>query len=236
VNLLQLKRSVDWVIRLFHLVFYSSSTKKRWVSRNRSSAIDYLNHIEGAGSDFLLKYFNLSQINSFLEIGSNCGNRLFPLANRYPNTQFVGVDINLEAIEVGKEYINKYKIENVILLHLDITSEEFGQFLKRRTFQIIFTWATLMYLHPRDLTRLLSKIIASSERIVFIEQYFNSHKIKVISSIPARSALQWKHDYFSKLQGLTSENTNITIYLKPVAKSIWNPHGGGGAIIDMEQG
>lgn len=235
MNLLQLKRSVDWVIRLFHLVFYSSSTKKRWVSRNRSAAIDYLKLIEGAGSEFLLNYLDLSQVKSFLEIGSNSGNRLFPLANRYPNTQFVGVDINLEAIEIGKEYINEHKIENVILLHLDITSEEFSQFLKRRTFHIIFTWATLMYLHPRDLKRLLSKIIASTERIVLIEQFFNSDKIKVVSSIPARSALQWKHDYLSKLQSLTSKNTNIKISLKPVAKSIWNPHGGGGTIIDLNQ-
>ncbi len=234
--MLRLKRSVHWFVRLFHLVFYSSSTKKRWVSRNRSTAIDYLNHIDGPGSDFLLEYFDLSQVKSFLEIGSNCGNRLFPLATRYPNTQFVGVDINLEAIAVGKEYINEHNIGNVVLLHFDITSEEFGQFLKRRTFHTIFTWATLMYLHPQDLTGLLSKIIASSERIVFIEQFFNSHKLKVVSSIPARSALQWKHDYFSKLQNLTSENLNITISLNPVAKSIWDPHGGGGTIINIERG
>ena len=213
-------------------MIYRSSTKNRWVSRDSLSAIDYLSQIEGMGSNYLIEYLDLSQVKSFLEIGSNCGNRIIPLAKRYPDTQFVGVDINLEAIKVGQEYIALHKIENVCLMHFDITSKVFGEFLKQKTFHIIFSWATLIYLHPRDLRGLLLNIIQSAQRIVFIEQYFNSHKVKVVSSIPARSGLQWRHDYVSKVHRLTSNSTNFSISLIPVAKSIWNPYGGGGTIID----
>ncbi len=244
-----MRREVDWVnlgnmrliraakaiVRLTMLIFQRTATKKRWSLRTSDQAIDgYLSQIEGPNSYFLVDFFDPMQSKSFLEIGSNCGNRLIPLALKFPKTHFVGVDINRDAIIIGQEYIRERAIPNVTLLQFDITAEEFHEFLKGNYFDIVFSWATLIYLHPLDLVRLLRSLLIGTKRFVFIEQMYSRKNKFFPRSLPARNFLQWKHDFIGIIEDELNSNQNLVFTYSSVPSHIWNPAGGGAVLISGE--
>ena len=57
--------------------------KDYWKSRNDEHRNNYL-----------ISIFDKYNPSSVLEIGCNCGNKLYPLACRYPNAKLYGIDIN----------------------------------------------------------------------------------------------------------------------------------------------
>jgi hypothetical protein len=244
-----MRREVDWVnlgnmrliraakaiVRLALLMFQRSATKKRWGSRTSDEAINgYLSQVDGPNSYFLVDFFGAIQSKSFLEIGSNCGNRLVPLALKFPNTHFVGVDINGDAILVGQEYLREHAIPNVTLLQFDITSEEFYEFLINHNFDIVFSWATLIYLHPIDLVRFLKSMLIATQRFVFIEQMYSRKNRFFPRSLPARNFLQWKHDFVGIIEDELNSDQTLAFDSSPVPNHIWSPAGGGAVLISGE--
>jgi SAM-dependent methyltransferase len=57
-----------------------------------------------------------------LELGCAQGGNLFPLAARYPGSEFVGVDLSRLQVEEGQAFIAHMGLENVRLLHGDIAA------------------------------------------------------------------------------------------------------------------
>jgi len=65
-----------------------------------------------------------------LELGCAEGGNLIPLAARYPNATFVGVDLSKVQIDVGNVHIKSLGLKNIELKHCSITDidEKFGKF------------------------------------------------------------------------------------------------------------
>jgi methyltransferase-like protein/trans-aconitate methyltransferase len=65
-----------------------------------------------------------------LELGCSSGGNILPLAERYPNSEFVGIDASARQIAIGKETLQTLGLKNLSLLHEDILkfSPHYGQF------------------------------------------------------------------------------------------------------------
>lgn len=80
------------------------------------------------------KLFGLEAVNPFkcrvLELGCASGGNIIPMAVKYPDSEFVGIDLSKVQIEDGKKHIENLQLKNIELLEksiLDI-SEELGKF------------------------------------------------------------------------------------------------------------
>jgi cyclopropane fatty-acyl-phospholipid synthase-like methyltransferase len=221
--------------RAIRLITQKSALKTQWEKRNsHDSIVGYLSQIESKGSKFLANYLDLSGTKTFLELGSNCGNRLLPLALKFPNTQFTAIDINSAAIELGKEQTQKLGLQNVTMLTMDITSNEFFEFIGKNTYDMVFSWATFMYLHPRDLRKLVRTLSKSSKKFVLIEQCISQASVYGFNSLPARNLMQWKHNYIAIFTRCKPSEFEIHFELGDLPPGLWEPGGGGGKIVSMQ--
>ena len=64
---------------------------------------------------------------SILEIGCGDGGNLIPLAEVYPESHFVGIDISVDAIQKGRAEIAELGLNNITLRQGDISSEPIEQ-------------------------------------------------------------------------------------------------------------
>ncbi len=221
--------------KAFRLITQKSALKTQWEKRNsQDSIVGYLSQIESEGSKFLANHLDLSGIRTFLELGSNCGNRLLPLALKFPNTQFTAIDINSAAIELGREQTKKLGLQNVTMLTMDITSNEFFEFLEKNTWDMVFSWATFMYLHPRDLRKLVRVLSESSKKFVLIEQCISRASGYGFNSFPARNLMQWKHNYIAIFTSCKPPESEIRFELGNLPLGLWEPGGGGGKIVSIQ--
>ena len=55
-----------------------------------------------------------------LEIGSAAGGNLIPMAESFPNSEFLGVDASARQIEQGQQVIDEVSLDNIELIHQDI--------------------------------------------------------------------------------------------------------------------
>lgn len=65
-----------------------------------------------------------------LELGCAQGGNLIPMAARYPQGEFVGIDLSLSQVEEGQAFIAKAGLNNIRLLHGDIAElpDDLGTF------------------------------------------------------------------------------------------------------------
>jgi methyltransferase-like protein/SAM-dependent methyltransferase len=65
-----------------------------------------------------------------LELGCSSGGNILPLAECYPDSEFVGIDASARQIELGKQNLKEVGITNLSLLHEDILkfSPHYGKF------------------------------------------------------------------------------------------------------------
>lgn len=108
---------------------------------------------------------------SILEVGCNCGPNLYWLAKKYPMAQIVGIDINSESIQEGKNRFLKEKISNVSLF------EGKADMLERfadKSFDVVFTDAVLMYIGPDKIKRVISEMCRVARRNVLAVEWHSS--------------------------------------------------------------
>jgi len=65
-----------------------------------------------------------------LELGCASGGNLIPMAYRFPDSTFVGLDLSIKELEIGRKMIQDLNLKNITLNHLDITDvhDSFGRF------------------------------------------------------------------------------------------------------------
>ena len=57
-----------------------------------------------------------------LELGCAAGGNLIPLASRYPNAAFLGIDSRPDYVDAGRQTINALGLKNIKLYHADFTA------------------------------------------------------------------------------------------------------------------
>ena len=65
-----------------------------------------------------------------LELGCSSGGNLIPMADEFPESEFVGIDLSLRQVNDGRAVIEAVGLKNIVLHQMSITdvNEEMGQF------------------------------------------------------------------------------------------------------------
>lgn len=185
-------------------------------------------------TDFLWNQINLTQARTVLEVGSLSGYRLFDVAARFPNIRFFGVDICEDGVKSANLETEKRKLSNLEFFHFDITSDEFYSFFHKKHFDIIFSFATLMYIHPKDIRRLLSFMFNNASMQLLLVEQSNS-QLRIYPSyigIPMPNNPNWIRNY-TKLIRKIAEARNFRITSQSVSSNIWTPGGGNAQVISI---
>jgi nucleoside-diphosphate-sugar epimerase/ubiquinone/menaquinone biosynthesis C-methylase UbiE len=69
--------------------------------------------------DFL-EQFNVLNKGNIGDIGAGLGSNIRYMSERFPNTDFVGIDLDPQLVTLGNEYLRKYKAKNCKLIQGDI--------------------------------------------------------------------------------------------------------------------
>lgn len=221
-------RRITRQLRQIVLVINPNFDSMRWKNRSRQESLEgYFISRSSPSNSYLWDRLDLSTMNSFLELGSNSGNRLIEIASRFPNKTFVGVDINNSAVTLGNEWVVSHGIENLEFMHADITSPEFYLSLRNRKFDCVVTWATLIYVHPLRIGKLLQFIAEiTSKRIVLIEQNDpHLQRFPKYLGVPVRHEPTWVRNY-QKIFSVINVDRSLDLKLIPVPREIWLPGGG----------
>ena len=187
--------------------------RKTWESRKASN------------SHYLSTALRGIEFGSLLELGSSCGNRLAVIAADRPSSRFVGIDINRLAVQCGKRWMLEEGINNVAL--------EWGRVEDLSacgdgSFDVVFSWAVLMYVRPARILGVLKEALrVSAKAIVLIEM--QAENIEGDPRGVYYPPGNWKRDYLSLLKEAGADSSRIECEWIP--PDVWKPGGGGGACI-----
>lgn len=206
-----------------------------WKNRrfNKSELEGYAKNTDSPTNSYLYRKLT-PDFESLLEIGTSSGNRIIQLAEKYPNKKFVGIDINRQALDLGLEIIKKRNLKNIQLIEMDISKADkinLEAFNENGKFDVVFTWATILIIHPKYFRNLVANICSIAQnQIIFIERDIKSkfgikQNLDYLLSFP-----NWAHDYSRIIRGQSPE---AVIEKEKVPKEIWYPGGGKAFLIDI---
>lgn len=204
-----------------------------WKNRTQKEAkSDYssINLLERL--NFLESSIDFTSISSFLELGCNSGVNLIPLAAKYPKIRFAGVDFNSKALKFSSKTSQDLGLTNINFHKFDIQSRQFWKFLSSETnkFEVIFSWATLIYVHPFKIKRVLDALVENcATQLILIEQEERTYKRSGLL-IPGQPT--WIRSYRDLiLDSAHKIDGKLQIEVREVMERDWHPAGGGGRLI-----
>ena len=210
----------------------SNKTINPWISKSGEDAQGYLDLLKGNSSEFLWNHLDDNFPKTVLELGCNSGSRLFSRAINQPKTSFIGVDINKEAINVARSYALENRIQNIDFICADISKpQDVFHKLHDAKFDLIFTWATLIYIHPIRIENVIKEIMIHSKRLILIEQH--NPKMRILpKGIPTSGGNNWVRNYQKLIEKYQLDSQ--TLLVSKVPNSIWQPGGGHAHILELK--
>jgi ubiquinone/menaquinone biosynthesis C-methylase UbiE len=165
---------------------------------------------------FLVNTISKFNPSSILEVGCNCGPNLYLLARRFPDAEIVGVDINPEAIQRGKELLKREGISNITLL--EGKADDLGRF-QDKSFDVVFTDAILIYIGQDKIRRAVSEMLrVGSKALVLIEWYNFDSDQRDPDGLGVYYKSLWKRDYKALLKQFVREE-QITV--TKITEDLW---------------
>ena len=117
----------------------------------------------------ILDEIDFSDVNRFLECGSNIGRNIKTLARVLPNAKASVIEINPKALE-------RCRLNNEIELEF-LGSIKDAVFPTR--FDLVFTCGVLIHINPDDLVKTLTNMIQLSKKYVVVAEYFNRTPVTI---------------------------------------------------------
>lgn len=160
----------------------------RHLYKGRSWATEYLATIDHPHRQQLIDAVtSFAPFTSVLEIGCNSGPNLMLLSQRFPNAVFMGVDINKNAIKVGKRYIETHDIKNI---QLRVGRADQLQDIEDKSIDVVFTDAVLMFVGPDRICQVMAEIRRIARR------GFVTHEYHALSPPPGNyDGGRWVYNY-----------------------------------------
>jgi SAM-dependent methyltransferase len=215
------------------IALYPRYNANRWAARTSLDSLHFLHPENDPTSKLLTQLLERYDFTSAFEIGGNCGGRLFELAGKYPHKNFYCSDLNTNALKVGQQEAIRRSISNIEYLQFDGQNRvDLDQCKELKNSDLVFSWATLIYIHPVYISKLLSCIVTSKcKTLVLVEQddprlnwFFKPGKII--------GKTNWSRDYESLIKKICKKhNVFYELYRTPCPSSMWNPGGMGGTIL-----
>lgn len=228
---MQIQRLLKNRIRIVYIQFRTyiqpSFQSTLWAGeRGNPTSLSYENELESARNLVLWKELSKFNAEVIVEIGSSLGSKIVGLAKSNPKLSVVGLDINPKAIAKGTEIAKYENIENLRFREFDASKDNLEALGIDFKSGVVFTWATLIYVHPSDISHVLKSILNSQVLgFVFIEQHSSDlpgrlRKGKLINHGP-----NYVRDYNFLLQELGAP-ANYQIETIPIGPEVWSPGGG----------
>ena len=152
-----------------------------------------------------------------LEIGCASGPNLYLLAKKFPNSRFVGIDINPDAIRKGDLFFKQQGIRNVSLFVGK--ADELERF-QNRSFDVAFTDAVLMYIGPDKIKKVATEIQRVARRVIILVEHHSEQE----SDLGSFKGNLWLRNY-TKLFQTFSHQTNTTKILPEIWGGNWGKFG-----------
>jgi ubiquinone/menaquinone biosynthesis C-methylase UbiE len=206
--------------------YQSDRAAKQWRARDVDSAEKYWSvRTNATANDFLRKQIMRYEANSVLEVGCNCGNRLYSLARMRPHARFVGLDINQTSVSFGNAKFIEEGVRNVTL---ECRRAEGLASYPSGSFDIVYSWATLIYPKPAVIKDILANMVRISRLAVVLIEMQSKRRLSGRRKYGIYCGGNWKRDYRAIAEEI---DKNLVVETERVFQHVWNPGGGGATVI-----
>lgn len=214
-NLYSLTKKIYWQIKSFNTQRLGTKiSEKKWASRDLSEIRVDFENLNHPHRQFLLeKISTLQPFSRILEIGCNYGPNLYLLAKRFPKTEIIGIDINPLSTSEGNRWLTQKNISNVKLL---VDKTDYLNQLPNKSFDIVFTDATLMYIGPDKIKKTIQEMIRITRRAIILFEWHCENND--LYGLGAYHFGQWKRNYINLFKQFVSKKQ---ICLTKIPKEIW---------------
>ncbi len=199
----------------------------KWAGeRGNPTSLNYMNELNSERNKVLWDVLNSFAADNFIEIGSSLGSKILGFAKDNPSINVVGLDINPQAVAKGKEIARDMQLSNVDFHVFDLTKANLSELKISISDAVIFSWATLIYIHPINIYKALKAVMHNRPKgFVFIEQHSADlgrfwKRGKIINRGP-----NYIRDYVHLLNKLLPSNS-YEIEVRPIGSDVWGPGGG----------
>jgi len=201
-----------------------------------SSSLDAKSAKREEGTNYLWSFIDLQSARSVLEIGCLTGYRILQKAKLNPDVYFTGVDISQDAIDTARAEAITLGITNVAFECYDITAQDFLEDFKTRRFDVIFSFATLICIHPRKIKRIIRfMLINADQQTLMIEQDNANYQYwPFYLGLPIRNNPNWLRNYKKTCLSVDSK-VNLEISRTPVPSDIWDAGGGHCTVLNISR-
>ena len=215
-------------IRVRTLIIPNYQARKWAGERGNPTSLTYLDEIDSDRNYILWNVLDRFELDTVVEIGSSLGSKLIGYAKANPKLKIVGLDINKQAIEKGNELAASLGLANLEFKNFNLLSDNLQDLNLNLNKSVIFSWATLIYIHPRDINSVLRKILEVNPLgFVFIEQHSAqlSPVLKTGKLISGGPNFIRDYSFLLKKLGALEE---YNLYHQGVNREVWSPGGGQG--------
>mgnify|MGYP001407878881 FL=1 len=192
------------------------SKRNDWGGEGKDVIKSYWDSMEHPHRRFLIDKICEFSPSNILEIGCNCGPNLYLLAQRLPEAQLYGIDVNAVAIEKGKKWFSESGINNVSLSVGK--ADDLGQF-QDKSFDVVFTDAMLIYIGPDKIRKVVEEMLRVVQKgLLLTEWHVFESENSDRDGLGIRHCGMWKRDYVTLLKKYSSlEKVLIT----KITSDIW---------------
>ena len=153
---------------------------------------------------------------SALEIGCGYGPNVQLLATKFNNVEVVGLDINSHSVQLGTTKLSELDIEKARLVIGK--ADDLSQF-DNQQFDIVFTDATLLYIGPDKIDKVVSEMKRVSRHTLICMELHRPYSPREDSNeLGTFTPSGWVRDYHQLLSRFFPSNS---ISLSKIPKEVW---------------
>lgn len=193
---------------------------QEWAWRNRHLyrrgwALHYLETIDHPHRTQIVEAVAAFQPESVLEIGCASGANLARLRQRLPHAHLHGIDINAEAIRVGRDHFANDRGIEWTVGHADqlATFADHSQ-------DVVLIDAMLMFVAPDLIHRVLAEVVRVARKGLVLNEY---HAKGTTSG--HFDGGRWVYDLIALLRQHVPENTQIDAHPSALTGGLWDRYG-----------
>ncbi len=168
--------------------FQSKFWKKKSYSYSIKKKNSFFKWKVNYGKNFFSKIIKLTKPKSVLEIGSNIGLNIHYLRKIDKNNK-----IKIDVVEINRK-ICEILIKKKELKINQIINEDIINLKTKNQYNLVFTVGVLIHIDPKNLTKVVNKIISLSNKYILIVEYF-SHKPTKVENYNGKNNLLFKRDF-----------------------------------------
>jgi len=217
-----MKKLLRRVKRIADKVFGTKADEFFWrfrhIIHDRTWAESYVSReaLEHSHRKFLFQVIERhAPLGKVLEIGCASAPNLIILSQKFPETEFQGIDISENAISVGKKYVKEHNIPNISLKAGNADSiKNFPD----KSFDVVFTDAVMIYVGPEKIQAILKEMVRVAKKAIILVEWWSDKPY-------AYEADHWAYNWKKLFEEAGISNLKITRLTDDSWKGEWAKRG-----------